>query len=42
MLCTGAAYAIKQSPSIRLSVTFVYSVDIYLQNFLHRRVSTPF
>ena len=43
MLCISAAYAVTRCPSVRLSVTFVYSVETskYIFNFFHRRVATP-
>ena len=44
MLCVNAADAVVRRPSVRLSVTFVYSVETNkrILNIFHRRVVTPF
>ena len=44
MLCISAAYAVVRCPSVLLSVTFVYSVEMNkrILNFLLRQVATPF
>jgi len=44
MLCTSAAYAVVWCPSVRPSVTFVYSIETskHIFIFFHNRVAIPF